>query len=517
MPWGFNEVWGWSSAGWRSDLAAQQIGEAAAIMPDSLGTGRFPVQWADVESSAGSIRLEDLRRGVSADGRSSLSPVIVLYNAPTWARDPEATCPTHRGPARIRRFPHTTADGGLRRSSRGALPGRQGHRDLERAQHRAFLGPGGGAAALRRAPGGAHDAVEAAGSSAPVITGGLAPTPTTETGLSAAKFMREIYGLGCACDFEGIGAHPILWHLPLLERLWNHISGLTTVRDEQGDAPDPALDHGGERHNRPERRDGDELGRRRGKRSLSSTRSIEGHDMRSFIIHRFQDVPEDGWFWSQTGVVFQDLTPKPAYCELAASIGDSCPEATVAAAITPDTTIAKGPKKKTKRRRARFEFTASEPGMSFECNLDGGQFQSCTSPFNVKVKAGKHTFSVRATNGRVELDPSPAAHSWKVKKRNRNTATSSFHAERRGRSDSAQLGAAGRSSGSYSRDARRLGAPEAGSGGGVGSCTSPATAARERPKPAPGCGYSDSPAASRALGGVGVAPELESSSRFSGT
>src|SRR3712207_7367751 len=38
---------------------------------------------------------------------------------------------------------------------------------------------------------GAHDAVEAAGASAPVITGGLAPTPTTETGLSAAKFLRD--------------------------------------------------------------------------------------------------------------------------------------------------------------------------------------------------------------------------------------------------------------------------------------------------------------------------------------
>ena len=42
----------------------------------------------------------------------------------------------------------------------------------------------------------------------------------------------------------------------------------------------------------------------------------------------------------------------------------------------PETTITKGPKNKTKKKKATFAFTATEPGSSFQCSLDGKQRSS---------------------------------------------------------------------------------------------------------------------------------------------
>jgi hypothetical protein len=83
----------------------------------------------------------------------------------------------------------------------------------------------------------------------------------------------------------------------------------------------------------------------------------------------------------------------------------------------PDTTITERPKDKTKKKTATFEFSASEPA-TFECALDGKQqFKPCTSPFTVKVKKGKHTFTVLATDASGNADPTPASDGWKVKKK----------------------------------------------------------------------------------------------------
>jgi hypothetical protein len=85
----------------------------------------------------------------------------------------------------------------------------------------------------------------------------------------------------------------------------------------------------------------------------------------------------------------------------------------------PDTQITKGPKDKTKRKQATFEFTGTDARAvaGFECSLDSGAFAACTSPHTVKVKKGKHTFSVRATDQAANADASPATDDWKVKKK----------------------------------------------------------------------------------------------------
>ena len=87
----------------------------------------------------------------------------------------------------------------------------------------------------------------------------------------------------------------------------------------------------------------------------------------------------------------------------------------------PDTAITAGPPGKTRSKSASFEFSGSDARAvgSFECRLDNGSFQPCTSPFQVKVKKGRHEIAVRAIDSAGNIDPSPATRSWKVKKRKR--------------------------------------------------------------------------------------------------
>jgi len=95
--------------------------------------------------------------------------------------------------------------------------------------------------------------------------------------------------------------------------------------------------------------------------------------------------------------------------------GDESQDAAVDC-VAPDTQITKGPKPKTRRKRAKFEFS-SEPGVAFECALNGAPFAPCASPFVVKAKKGKNEFSVRARDSANNVDPTAASLAWKVRKK----------------------------------------------------------------------------------------------------
>jgi predicted Ser/Thr protein kinase len=82
---------------------------------------------------------------------------------------------------------------------------------------------------------------------------------------------------------------------------------------------------------------------------------------------------------------------------------------------SPDTTITSGPTGETTDTTATFEFDSSEPNSSFECQLDGGGFSSCSSPKTYEgLTLGPHTFDVRATDAAGNTDPSPASQTWTV-------------------------------------------------------------------------------------------------------
>jgi hypothetical protein len=75
-------------------------------------------------------------------------------------------------------------------------------------------------------------------------------------------------------------------------------------------------------------------------------------------------------------------------------------------------------KTKKKKAKATFAFGGSDARViaEFQCSVDDAPFASCTSPYTVKVKKGKHTFQVRAVDQAGNVG-SPTTDTWKVKKK----------------------------------------------------------------------------------------------------
>jgi len=83
-------------------------------------------------------------------------------------------------------------------------------------------------------------------------------------------------------------------------------------------------------------------------------------------------------------------------------------------ATPPETTITDGPTGPTTDTTPTFTFISSEPG-TFECSVDGGEFEPCTSPFTTATLTNaSHTFEVRAIDLAGNPDASPASRSFTV-------------------------------------------------------------------------------------------------------
>jgi hypothetical protein len=84
----------------------------------------------------------------------------------------------------------------------------------------------------------------------------------------------------------------------------------------------------------------------------------------------------------------------------------------------PETTIDSNPAALTNSTSASFDFSSNESGSTFQCKLDGGAFESCSSPKTVPnegvLAEGTHTFSVKATDGADNTDATPATYTWTV-------------------------------------------------------------------------------------------------------
>jgi parallel beta-helix repeat protein len=86
----------------------------------------------------------------------------------------------------------------------------------------------------------------------------------------------------------------------------------------------------------------------------------------------------------------------------------------------PETTITDQPDSPTSSTSASFSFDGSDPGsaagsLRFECRLDGESFRSCESPqVYGGLRAGPHSFEVRAIDVAGNADPTPASHAWTV-------------------------------------------------------------------------------------------------------
>lgn len=83
--------------------------------------------------------------------------------------------------------------------------------------------------------------------------------------------------------------------------------------------------------------------------------------------------------------------------------------------VPPDTTITAGPPSKVASREAELRFASSEAGSTFECRLDTGGWQECSSPRRYSsMQDGDHVFEARASDAAGNADPTPSHHGWTV-------------------------------------------------------------------------------------------------------
>jgi len=81
----------------------------------------------------------------------------------------------------------------------------------------------------------------------------------------------------------------------------------------------------------------------------------------------------------------------------------------------PETTITLSPPDPSNSGDATFEFTSSEAGSNFYCQLDSGGFALCASPKDfLGLSDGPHTFEVKATDPAGNPDPTPALYTWNI-------------------------------------------------------------------------------------------------------
>ena len=80
-----------------------------------------------------------------------------------------------------------------------------------------------------------------------------------------------------------------------------------------------------------------------------------------------------------------------------------------------DTQIDSGPAGLTNDTTPTFTFSSNQEGSTFECQLDGGSFSPCSSPFTTSPLAdSSHTFEVRAIDTAANTDPTPASRTFTV-------------------------------------------------------------------------------------------------------
>ncbi|MEO8091381.1 MAG: CocE/NonD family hydrolase [bacterium] len=83
----------------------------------------------------------------------------------------------------------------------------------------------------------------------------------------------------------------------------------------------------------------------------------------------------------------------------------------------PRTRITDKPAKRSGKRDVSFAFSSSDVGSTFECKLDDEPaFSPCTSPQDYSLAPGRHHFEVQATDPDTNVDPTPAAWDFKIKK-----------------------------------------------------------------------------------------------------
>ena len=104
-----------------------------------------------------------------------------------------------------------------------------------------------------------------------------------------------------------------------------------------------------------------------------------------------------------------------ATADLAGNAGTTSSYGWTVDTAAPDTSILSKPSSLSNSASPSFTFSATEPGSTFECKLDGGAFAICSSPKSYSgVADGAHTFQVRATDLAGNVDATPDSYAWTI-------------------------------------------------------------------------------------------------------
>lgn len=123
----------------------------------------------------------------------------------------------------------------------------------------------------------------------------------------------------------------------------------------------------------------------------------------------------------------RDISGRALACACAVAAIAAFPLAAAAAAdfdelagsegALPQTTIESGPAAAVRTGKVTFAFRSNEPGSTFDCRIDDGDYRSCTSPYTTgSLNQGDHVFRVRATDPSGNVEPTPAEWVFTVDK-----------------------------------------------------------------------------------------------------
>lgn len=83
--------------------------------------------------------------------------------------------------------------------------------------------------------------------------------------------------------------------------------------------------------------------------------------------------------------------------------------------VAPTSELAAAPPPATGAREARVRFSASEPGVTYRCALDGGEARPCGETIRLtRLEPGLHTVGVRAIDRAGNVERRPTRHRWRV-------------------------------------------------------------------------------------------------------
>jgi sugar lactone lactonase YvrE len=83
--------------------------------------------------------------------------------------------------------------------------------------------------------------------------------------------------------------------------------------------------------------------------------------------------------------------------------------------VAPRTEITRAPRGLGNDPNPVFEFEADEPGSTFECRLDSGEWEECASPVSYEgLEDGEHVFRVRATDPLGNVEPEPRSATFTI-------------------------------------------------------------------------------------------------------